>query len=812
MEFTYFYFILILSCILLNSCFAAYLLGLNPSSSLVKKYILHLIMVNLCILSDPHILNIFINYYQYLQIKEIRSIFWSFSTVTFFYVIIELISKRSSDQYKIYKQVYISICFIVFILNYYLNQIDISINNYYNIKKYTLFINFIFSFLIPYLHALYIIKSKNLKSKLIKRHSYLIFIITFLMIILCLFIEIFILTNNNYIYLFNYNLFIIPIYTVMITPIIIKIEILTNTFEKFISSIYQNSNDGLLVANKNGIILNMNNNIHKFFHMPIKQILGEKISNFIIDLDLKNNYFNHSIKIKNNDKKYYFLSTVKLNITAFNSCKVFLIKDRSFEISTEKELELNQLLYDKAQIISKTGNWEEDFINNTLTWSKNCKRLLGFSENDDINNKMFWSRVHPEDRHWMKKIWNKLQKKGKPHKQIFRILLDNGETKYIEEQAEFIFNDKKIIKTTGTIQDVSESYLAQEELKISEARLKEAQQVAQIGSFDYDLINEKVVWSDELYRIYGLKQDEYNPSNQGFFSLVHQNDRKKIKETISEAIKNQTLLEYDHRLIRSDNYEVRIMHCIAKITYENNKPIRIAGTSQDVTNIRKAQEEVRTSREQLRKLASHLQRAQEEERARISREIHDELGQELTGIKMDISWLSSILKNPQDEVRERINSLNKLIDTTINSVRRISSELRPGILDDLGLNSALEWYIDEFKTRTKINCDYSHNGLNTDINSELSITIYRIIQESLTNVARHSKATNVKIKFILDKNIVLIDIIDNGIGFDDDVINYEKSLGILGMEERVNIIGGSFDIEAKKNIGTRIQVKIPLKN
>ena len=130
MEFTYFYFILILICILLNSCFAVYLLGLNPSSSLVKKYIIHLILVNLCILSDPHVLNIFINYNQYLQVKEIRSIFWSFSTITFFYVIIELISKRSSDRYKLYKQAYITICFIVFILNYYLTANYFQYNNY----------------------------------------------------------------------------------------------------------------------------------------------------------------------------------------------------------------------------------------------------------------------------------------------------------------------------------------------------------------------------------------------------------------------------------------------------------------------------------------------------------------------------------------------------------------------------------------------------------------------------------------------------------------------------------------------------------
>ena len=362
----------------------------------------------------------------------------------------------------------------------------------------------------------------------------------------------------------------------------------------------------------------------------------------------------------------------------------------------------------------------------------------------------------------------------------------------------------------GSIHYITESHLSKIKLETSEDGLKEAQKVAHIGSFDYDLMNDRVIWSDELYKIYGLVKEMYNPSNEGFFNLVHQSDRELIKNNIEESIANHKTLEYDHRLIRSDNFEVRVMHCIAKITYDkNDNAIRIAGTSQDVTKIRKAEKEVKNSREQLRKLASHLQRAQENERSRISREIHDELGQELTGIKMDISWLSNSLENPNSEVKDRIKSLNNLIDTTINSVRRISSELRPGVLDDLGLIPAIEWYVEEFQQRTKINCDLNLIDITDNLLDDLSITIYRIVQESLTNVARHAKASKLKLSIKSDNEILYLEVWDNGIGFNNERYKNEKSLGILGMEERVNILHGTFSIIGKKTGGTIVKVGIP---
>ena len=165
----------------------------------------------------------------------------------------------------------------------------------------------------------------------------------------------------------------------------------------------------------------------------------------------------------------------------------------------------------------------------------------------------------------------------------------------------------------------------------------------------------------------------------------------------------------------------------------------------DITERKKAEEQLKGSTEQLRALSAHLQSVREEERTLISREIHDELGQELTGLKMDLSWLVKRLSKNQKSLISKTESMLKLVDSTIQTVRRISSELRPGVLDDLGLIAAIEWQAQDFENRTGITCDFSSSVEEIGLDRDRSTAVFRIFQETLTNVSRHAKATRVKI-------------------------------------------------------------------
>jgi len=221
------------------------------------------------------------------------------------------------------------------------------------------------------------------------------------------------------------------------------------------------------------------------------------------------------------------------------------------------------------------------------------------------------------------------------------------------------------------------------------------------------------------------------------------------------------------------------------------------------------------SRERLRSLAAHLQSVREEERTRMAREIHDEFGQMLTGFKMDLSWLDKRLGETKTKVgrpalAEKVKSMSGLVDEMVRSVRRIAAELRPGVLDDLGLVAAIEWQVREFQKRTGIGCKLNTALDNVALPPELSTAVFRILQETLTNVARHAQASHLTVSLAANAKLLVLEVQDNGRGITEVERIHSKSFGLVGMRERAMILGGDFDIRGANGKGTTVTVSIPL--
>jgi len=233
------------------------------------------------------------------------------------------------------------------------------------------------------------------------------------------------------------------------------------------------------------------------------------------------------------------------------------------------------------------------------------------------------------------------------------------------------------------------------------------------------------------------------------------------------------------------------------------------GIGQDITERKRVQQELVESLTQVRELAGHLQTIREEERTRLAREMHDELGQGLTAIKIELSSLAHDLSPAQ---LKKTECILKMLDKTIKSVRKLSSELRPGILDDLGLIAAVEWAAEEFQTRTGIQCHLYLPDEADGIDSDRSTALFRIFQESLTNVVRHANATTVVVRFMQQAGAMIFQVEDNGRGITDEQQFARSSLGILGMKERALLIGGELTISGAPSKGTMVQVRIPLLN
>jgi len=225
---------------------------------------------------------------------------------------------------------------------------------------------------------------------------------------------------------------------------------------------------------------------------------------------------------------------------------------------------------------------------------------------------------------------------------------------------------------------------------------------------------------------------------------------------------------------------------------------------------RRAEDQLRRSHEQLRALTSYLQYVREEERTRISREVHDELGQALTGLKMDLSMLAGHLPRHDRTLHQKIKSMLAGIDSTIHTVRRISTELRPGILDSLGLVAAIEWQASEFQTRTGISCNVTTTVSDTMWEQDFTTAFFRIFQETLTNVIRHATATRVEVKLAIEDVRLVLTVSDNGRGITEEQITNTRSIGLIGMRERAALVGGEINLQGAPGRGTTVAVRIPL--
>jgi len=227
----------------------------------------------------------------------------------------------------------------------------------------------------------------------------------------------------------------------------------------------------------------------------------------------------------------------------------------------------------------------------------------------------------------------------------------------------------------------------------------------------------------------------------------------------------------------------------------------------DLTERRRAELQLFESNRQLQQLSASLQNVREEERVRIARELHDELGQLLTGIRMEVSWVGSRLATDQAKLANKVQDIKRQIDQTITSIRRISSDLRPSVLDDLGFAAAAAWYVEQFSARTGLDVHLSLSPDDPEQGGQVATTLFRVLQESLTNVVRHAGATLVDVALHLKDDIWLLTIKDNGAGFDQQA-EMHKGFGIVGMRERVQILNGRFTITSAPGCGTLIEIAL----
>lgn len=304
--------------------------------------------------------------------------------------------------------------------------------------------------------------------------------------------------------------------------------------------------------------------------------------------------------------------------------------------------------------------------------------------------------------------------------------------------------------------------------------------------------------------ITGIKREKLIGSDFADYFSRPERARKVYQTLFSRGV----VKDYPLTIKHSGGTKTEVLYNAALFKNKAGEIQEVFAAARDITDQKRLQSDLKRSKELLEKLNRRLDEIREDERTKISRDLHDQLGQSLTAIKMDLIMLLRDFPSGFDEVRTKINEVIERVTTTSTDVQRISSELRPPILDDLGLSSALEWYCEEFGNRSGLNISVALEDVKTD-DIKKDLTMYRVLQESLTNIVRHADAVNVWVKLYQNRNFIVLSIKDDGIGIPVDRINSLKSLGLLGMSERLKQVKGRFEILSPKKGGTIIRIYMP---
>ena len=366
--------------------------------------------------------------------------------------------------------------------------------------------------------------------------------------------------------------------------------------------------------------------------------------------------------------------------------------------------------------------------------------------------------------------------------------------------------------------DVTERKRTERELQRRERQLAEAQALARLGSWEWDICEDEVRWSDEMYLIHGLAPQERGLNLEHVLTFIVPEDRAVIREDIAHILQQaqarfHLLGERDisippvqYRITRREG-ETRTLYGGGRLLLdEAGRPARMVGTVLDVTEQTQAAQALRESRRKLRLLSHRLLRLQEDERTRIARELHDQIGQALTAVKLHLEALRGTLPAHLKPLTEGL----RLMDRALEQVRTLSFDLRPSMLDDLGLAVALKSYARRQAAAAGLRLHLKTPSLLAEIPPQVQTTCFRIAQEAITNVIRHARAHHLHVALTQRNGALELVVQDDGVGFASTSLMQGSELGFLGMQERAEAVQGALDVVSQPGRGTTVRVSLPL--
>lgn len=458
--------------------------------------------------------------------------------------------------------------------------------------------------------------------------------------------------------------------------------------------------------------------------------------------------------------------------------------------------------------------WEMDINSDRFKQvSRHAEKMLGYPAARWLEEPHFWEdHIHPDDREWVVNYCHSRSQVTNYYEFTYRMVASDGRAVWLRDIVSVERSDGRPALLKGLMIDISKEKRIIEELVKAGELYGLVMKATNDVIWDWDLATGQLTWNDNFFSMLGYERTATHQHISFWEDCLHPQDRERVTHSIQQAVDNRDKIwTAEYRFIKSDGSYITIFDRGYVILDEHNEPVRMIGSMVNITEQREAQQELEHSYRTIRELSDHLHQVREEERKSIAREIHDELGQQVTVMKMEITWLISEIKSENPLVRQKMEGLLDVLKETVQSIRRISSELRPSLLDDLGLSAAMEWHLKEFEKRSGVQTHFESHIPDTELPDTVRIALFRILQESLTNVARHAQASNVVVSIIYHQETIAMTVTDDGNGMDTSRLKHSKTYGILGMKERAGMMGGNYHIESAPGKGTSINVEIPWK-
>ncbi len=490
------------------------------------------------------------------------------------------------------------------------------------------------------------------------------------------------------------------------------------------------------------------------------------------------------------------ISTIARDVTARKQV------ERALQASEEKL----RLAVDGAGL----GTWHWDLRTNTVELSEEWRRMFGIPSSAPLTYEDCLGLVMLPDRVRVEAaVQNSLSERSDLDVE-FRAKSPEGADRWLSIRGRVYCDDSgSPLRLEGVLIDLSSRKLAELELSRSREWQAFALESARIGAWDWNLETGESRWNRTQKDIYGFAHGEFDQKYDTFAKRIHPDDLVVLERKIQEAIARNEPYHNEYRLVLPSG-EIRWVLAWGKLSDSDVGGRRMYGVVLDITDRKRAESLLAERAKQIRDVTRRLLEVQETERRHIARELHDEIGQALTALKVD---LQIVLQSPRD-AEDRIEDCLTIVDMALGQVRGMALDLRPSLLDDLGLVPALEWFVARHAQRTGLVGTFRFVGDEFRASSEIETACFRAVQEALTNVARHARASSFDVLLMRNDDGLELEISDNGVGFDPktaaELSTKGESLGLAGMRERVELAGGSVRIESSSRGGAKIVVNFPV--